>query len=541
MGRIFYLAAFIFTLLLPGLSHAEYRVETFFPYSLTGEAAKAAPAGSTQLLFIAIENYNNDEEVPVRVQIKVPEGLRFLSDTVSQGEADNIAVADKVLPAHYGQTFLAIPIALPDTFPEGTEAVEVSVFGGGTRVVKDISFSVAPREAKEASGDGAKHVTWYIQGVSFPVDEKGNRDARQEKNTLLVRDVTLENIWHRLFGGGIDWSSELSKPAGWLLLDLRNPEGSQLPLKVLIQLVDKNTGALVPGLISARQEEEGAGGPGEEEIGTAAVIGLTGDIMQTSVIPLYVDPFIISEGEYSLRVTLSDGTRDRIQELPASVVKSRSFGIGAALFASACLCGVLLSFGLLRRCVHRLGARGDISVALFAALAFGGVVVPVTLIGDFLQVILGPFSGLVTGLLSGVIQYILLMALLVLFRKPGAAALFFIIKWLLSAILFGRVSPVGILMCAVSVVTIECVLRLSGFFGKRELSHSYCLFISLLMGLCDSFITLINMEQIMFFYRLYYADWFIGLYMLINGLIYSSIGSICGFSIGARLRQVVSE
>lgn len=53
----------------------------------------------------------------------------------------------------------------------------------------------------------------------------------------------------------------------------------------------------------------------------------------------------------------------------------------------------------LRECTIQIGARGDITVALFAALAFGGVVVPVTLLGDFFHVILGPFSGLITGIL----------------------------------------------------------------------------------------------------------------------------------------------
>ena len=48
-----------------------------------------------------------------------------------------------------------------------------------------------------------------------------------------------------------------------------------------------------------------------------------------------------------------------------------------------------------------------------------------------------------------------------------------------------------------------------------------------------------NMEQLMFFYRLYYADWFIGLYMLMNGLLYSTLGSWMGYRIGSRLKQVM--
>ena len=51
------------------------------------------------------------------------------------------------------------------------------------------------------------------------------------------------------------------------------------------------------------------------------------------------------------------------------------------------------------------------------------------------------------------------------------------------------------------------------------------LFICLLMGVGDALVTFVNMEQMMFFYRLYYADWYLALYMLVNGLVYSSIGA----------------
>jgi len=172
---------------------------------------------------------------------------------------------------------------------------------------------------------------------------------------------------------------------------------------------------------------------------TEADFSLNGGKMQTAVIPLYANPFAMTEGDYNLRITLSDGENEKLTEIPLTVVKNRSAGLLSTAISSCCLLLILLSLGRIRRTMIRIGARGDI-----AALAFGGVVVPVTLLGDFLHVILGPFSGLVTGLLSGVVQYMLLMSLLILFRRPGVTALFYLIRWLLSAILFGRVTPAGI-------------------------------------------------------------------------------------------------
>lgn len=81
---------------------------------------------------------------------------------------------------------------------------------------------------------------------------------------------------------------------------------------------------------------------------------------------------------------------------------------------------------------------------------------------------------------------------------------------------------------------------MTGFYRKEKISLSYGLFISLVLGVCDAGITFINMQQLMLFYRLYYADWFIGLYMVINGLL-QHIGEFPGWKTGSRLRQVMGS
>lgn len=159
--------------------------------------------------------------------------------------------------------------------------------------------------------------------------------------------------------------------------------------------------------------------------------------------------------------------------------------------------------------------------------------------GRLFHVILGPFSGLITGVLNGIVQYLLLMALLILFRRPGVLSLFFLMRWLLSAILFGRVTLVGILICSVSIVVLEFVLWVWGFFKKEVITEQYAVLIAVMIGIADAFITFINMQQMMFFYRLYYANWFIALYMLVNGILYSSIGAWMGYRMGEKLKQVM--
>ena len=154
---------------------------------------------------------------------------------------------------------------------------------------------------------------------------------------------------------------------------------------------------------------------------------------------------------------------------------------------------------------------------------------------------LGPFSGLVTGLLNGVLQYLLIMSLLILFQQPGVLSLMYVVKFMLSGLMLGHFSPLGILSCCVYIVVLEATLYLSGFYKQNHSKNNYMFFICLMMGVADAFITFVNLEQMMFFYRLYYADWYLALYMLINGLLYSAAGSWLGYKLGLKLRQVMGE
>lgn len=521
----------LFTSLLPAECRGEALLRAAFPYSLTKETG-VAHAGSTQLLYISVQNFGNEEEA-AEITAALPEGFTALAGDGWEVDGQEVRI-HWTLPADYGEQFLAVPVKCSEEAEEGVYEIPVSLRTKEGVKEERISFSAGPAEEEQ---DQKAAQTWYIQSVLLPVNEDGERDARQEKDTLVTPDVTLENMKNRLTGGrGVDWDALTAKPNTYLLLDMRNPKKDVRTIHLSAELVDKETGEVRPGLIAAAGEGESLD---RTKMRSEAALSLNGHKMQTAVVPLYVDPFSIAEGDYALRLTLFDGETERMTELPLTVVKKRSVGFATLGFALLSLLALAASIGGLKRCILSIGAKGDITVSLFAAMAFGGVVVPVTLLGDFLHVLLGPFSGLVTGLLSGVVQYLLLVSLLVLFRRPGVCALFFLMRWMLSAVLFGRVTPVGILICAVSIVILETTLYLAGFYRKKELTPLYAMGISFLIGLCDAGITFVNMEQLMFFYRLYYADWFIGLYMLMNGLLYSTLGSWMGYRIGSRLKQVM--
>lgn len=522
------------------MSTAETVTDVRFPYSLTDKNPRV-PQGSTQLLYVSLEHRNVPHEETVRAEVKLPEGFTPLSGggwTV-QGQT---AVTELRLPSDYGQVLAVLSVAADDEAKIGEHQVSVSLTGAGLSKQDELSFSVIEGAEGKSSGKKKKKksIGWYIQSIVTPVSEDGTRPDGAAKDTLYVRDVQLENIRNRLTGrGATNWSEVLSEPATYVLCELRNPKKDVRSLRFKAELVDRDTGEIKEGLVTPAGHS-GFAAPGDT-LATEAVISLDGNIVQGVVLPLYVDPYRIEEGDYSLRTTIWDEETSRTNESPLVIVKKRSIGMVALGFASLSALGILLCAPKLCRTIKNIGAAGDIAVALFASLAFGGVVLPVTLFGDFLHVFLGPFSGLVTGLLSGVLQYLLLFALLVLFRRPGVAALFFLMKWLLAGILFGRFTPVAILNYSVYICVLETVLNLSGFYKKENISKKYAMIVALLIGASDMLITFFNLEQLMFFYRLYYADWFIGLYVIVNGLIYSTAGAWIGMKIGRKLSEVMGQ
>ncbi|MGM9570164.1 MAG: hypothetical protein ACI3XC_08810 [Phascolarctobacterium sp.] len=531
------------------------KLQAEYPYSLEQKNIQQVEGGSTMPLYINLTSYDVPDVQEATIKVTLPKGFRPLQSPgweLREEAGAQSALAKWQLPASYGQNFDLLYVQPEMALPAGQYKILVEALSGAWQLKREISFSYvpgtnnAPEKAAVKEVVDKSHYNWYIQSVNLPVDGQGNKDDRAAANVIYVRDTTLEGFRNRMTGdGATNWSAVFNHPATFVMLEMRNPQKDVRVLKFKAELLDKHTGKHVPGLMTAGKvlDEDGHGWAGETGTAgeTTAMISLDGKKNQTFILPLYVDYFTVLEGDYNLRVTVSGNGQEKIQEVPIAITKKHNVGLGAVGFSFLCALLALASSYRLPGCIKRIGARGAITVALFAALAFGGITLPTTLLGDLLHVFLGPFSGLVTGVLSGVLQYLLIVSLLVLFRAPGVLTLMFFVKYMLSGLMFGHFTPLGALSTCVSVVLLEAMLYVCGFYGAKELTKRYMLLVALLIGLTDAAITFINMEQMMFFYRLYYADWYLALYMLINGLLYSSIGAWLGFKTGSKLQQVMGE
>lgn len=428
-----------------------------------------------------------------------------------------------------------------------TNSLNVSASSAGST---GLNSSKASADAKKYSASKSKakadKFNWYILSVILPVDEDGHKDPKSEDGAIYVPDNKIEDLRNRITGdGATNWAAVLEHPVCYLQLNIRNPQQDVAMLKFKAFLKDRKTGEIVPGLCTGGKSDSDNPGGGfskdKDEYATTAVFTLDGSKASSVILPVYVDSLRVLPGDYSLRIELQGAGQDKATEIPVSITKRHSMGIFAVIFAVLTLPLLIYKFFRLNRTVEKLGARGAITVALFAAVSFGGITIPTTLLSDFIHAFLGPFSVFITGCLSGIMQYLLLMALLILFRRPGVITLLLLLKFILTAVIFGRFTPLGILSLSVNITILELALKCSGFYAKEKISKPYMLIVALVIGLADAFINFINLEQMMFFYRLYYADWYIILYLAINGLIYSSIGAFFGYGTGSKLKQIAGE
>ena len=90
------------------------------------------------------------------------------------------------------------------------------------------------------------------------------------------------------------------------------------------ELLNKNTGKVLPGLTTAGQVNENQENYNQTgDTASLALLALTGKKNQIFTLPLYIDYAQIIPGEYVLKLTLSSGQEDKIREVPIKIIKNR--------------------------------------------------------------------------------------------------------------------------------------------------------------------------------------------------------------------------
>ena len=171
--------------------------------------------------------------------------------------------------------------------------------------------------------------------------------------------------------------------------------------------------------------------------------------------------------------------------------------------------------------------------------------VPSTLFLNLIRAVLGPFSVLLTGLINETLYYALLTALLIYIngdpenaeatdrkRVKGSGVILLVsaVRLLLGGVTFGLFTPMAIVYTGTSVLLLE-----TGFLCVRGRS---LLAWAVVLGVCDALSVYVDFQLSILFYRLFYADWYIVLRILIEGFVYTFIGVLLGGRLGRGLWRV---
>jgi hypothetical protein len=271
--------------------------------------------------------------------------------------------------------------------------------------------------------------------------------------------------------------------------------------------------------------------------------------LATATLPLFVDEVLLSAdpswGPWTREVEVFQlGQPHRLLSWrdPLHVSRgSTAASLGMAALFPAVLGGLLILLFRVPIWLGRSRTSDLMTIALFGSLGFlvqaAGEVATVGLAAA-----LGPFSGLLTGLVDDVFRYALLATLVTLIPRPGTVSLAVLVAGLLGALTLGRFTPVDLLMLANRIFFLELFLwgfgltrsgrwrdesglrrflRLAGGFGLASVLSSTGL---LVLGVV--------------LYRFFYATWYVVLILGLPGFLYVILACAFAVPFADSLRKV---
>ena len=349
--------------------------------------------------------------------------------------------------------------------------------------------------------------------------------------------------------GASNLEVEALHPVTYMKLIVNNPSEQQKLVVITTRLLDAHSREPVAGLFTpgTTGEDKDAGSMGGHEDKLVAFAALTGESRQAVQLPVYANEQALAGGQYILRVIMEDEFAPPVvQETVLTVVKKDWKALAViGVAAAALLIGALLAVRHIRSVLATMKTRWLVTVALFGAAAFAVVTVPSTLLNDFFHILMGPFGFIVTGLFNSIMLYMMIIALVILIPRPGVIALMIIVRLLLGMLAFGQISPILLLSYGINALLLETFMYGSGLYRYLQsadaaagLSWYKIACLALICGVADSIATYVSLQGLSVLYRMYYADWYIYMLLLINGFLYTAIGAVCGVRLGSRLCRV---
>ena len=420
--------------------------------------------------------------------------------------------------------FRPIEISIPEDCPYQRYSISSTARVRGTKMmVRHIARLkvVSTEEMKDS---------FCIGDVAIPADEEGEPDDRQEQNTLMI--TGKKRFWQMLVR-----QDNAARPATYMAVTLKNRSDYRAILLTKLDILDPKTDKRIKGFEYPYAAEH-SDLLGRGEIYEIAGVPSRGE--RRVVLPIYTRQVL--PGTYLARIeVLPLGTSMVVarRDIELRAVSTRWMPI--LMTSTGLLIAVLgsLFFYCKRRYLFSMNTRDLILIALFGTMMFAVVNVPGTILFNVAHVVLGPFSFLLTGLFYEMIFYLLLISLLVIIPRVGTIFLVIMVRFLMSSFVLGEFTPMSLIYYPLMATVLEGMAYILGISrGNIDLDRRQILVVASVLGLTDAYLSLVFFNLSMLFYRLYYANWYIVTYLIIDGFLFTFLAVPPGIRLGKRLRSV---
>ena len=482
---------------------------------------------------------------PLTVEVEAPvgQGRRTIADgdVISLVRVDGAPISVGILLTAVGPTSgvvrlgtasRSVSMAVPGqrvlvTLPlETGDGIPLSVTAGGV----DLRATVRP---VAVTLEAAKAML-SVADTRFPTDVFGTVDMARPADR-----VTLPAEWWRrsLRAVGLGYRPRDDQaPWAWQSVTLSNAADTDVDVVLRGEVVD-GQGPAAAFRSQVRDADSDA---------VTTLIRVPAGRSATAVLPLFARGSLLGQGgRYTRRVDVRPLGSERalhVIERPLYVSRGSpwaSAGFGVAVLTS--LGGYLLLWLRGGRWMREMRTTDLVTVALFGSLTY---VVATTLqvVGMGISSFLGPFAPFVMGLADDAFRACLLGTLIALLPRPGIAALATLIGFLMRGLTLGAFHPVDLLYVGSAVLWLEGWLWVSGCTrGAGWLSGGRAaqwVRLSVGLGLSNLCATATGLAISVVLYRLFLADWYVALILLLPGFLYVLIGTWLAVDFAAALRQV---
>ena len=380
-----------------------------------------------------------------------------------------------------------------------------------------------------------------IEDITMPTDPSGISDPRQRPDAISYPRPLLGRLG-RWFGAKASPTDEF-QPVAYQTVHIHNQ--GQETVHAIVASMNRYTkdGEPVPFLSP----------PDAVNAGTdrsLAFVSLTGESTTPVSLPIYFNPLaqlhrdFTGAGQYERAIAVKIwGSEATVLHAtrPLLIVTPNLHALlvtGIVIVATGLGVGVLVCFH--RQLFTRFSTKQLILISLFGSTIFIAVNVPSTLLTNLISALLGPISSLITGLINEMLYYALLTSLLMLIPKFGVITLVSAVRLLLGGVTLGLLTPMILLHVVTAVLLLEAGFQMArkitldaGIAGGANL-----LILAFIFGLCDALTVYVEFQLSMTLYRLFFADWYILIRILVDGFTYTFIGVLLGKRLGSGLWRV---